>query len=128
MWSIQDFIGHSAGSLAVFLIVFLSAVGIVAIAAAGLLKRVFRLGQDNRAPRLTVEATVTGRRQEDRFYGTKYRKTRVRAYYADFLLTDGARIELWMGRRKYRRMAADSFGILTYQGRRLIRFEPKDKL
>ena len=128
MQNIRDFIGHSAGGLSVFLIVFLIAVGIVAIAAAGLLKRVFRLDQDNRAPRLTVEATVTGRRQEDQFHGAKYRKTRIRTYYAAFLLTDGTQLELWMGRRKYRRIDAGSFGILTYQGSRLIRFEPRDKL
>lgn len=123
MWNIRDSFFVGAAGLGVFLIVL----GIAAIAVAGLLKRIFRLGKDNRVPRLTVDATVIGRRKEDRFYGTKYRKTRSSTYYAVFLLKNGMRIEVWMGKRNYKRLRNNSFGMLTYQGSRFVKFEPKEK-
>ena len=115
----QDDLVMWGGCLGIFLIVF----GVAALAVEGAAKRIFRLDQDSRAPRLTVEASVAGRRQEYRFYGTRYRRTRSTTYYAAFQLKNGARVEVWMSRRNYRRLTEDSFGLLTYQGSRFVRFE-----
>lgn len=123
MWNIRGLFSVSLAGLGIFLI----AVGIAAIVVAGLVRHIFRLSKDSRAPRLTVEATVIGRRREDRFYGTKHRRTRSSTYHAVFLLKNGMRHELWMGRRNYKRLVDGSFGMLTYQGSRFVKFEPMEK-
>lgn len=107
------------------LAMFLLAVGLAALAAAWVLKRALRLDADYSAPRRTAGAVVSARRQEDSWQGSqKYLKTRIRNYYAAFGLEDGTQVELWMGRRQYRRLSEGSAGRLTYQGSRLIKFEP----
>lgn len=103
--------------------VFLIALGAVALAAAGLFKRIFRLDADYSGPWRTERAVVSSRRREDLFQGGKYRKTRIRNHYAAFVLEDGARVELWTTGRQYRRLSEGAAGRLTYQGSRLVKFE-----
>lgn len=108
----------------VWLALFLIVIGLVALAIWEMAKRAFRLDADSRSPKLTADAAVAALWREDCFQGTKYRKTRIRTCYAAFLLEGGVRVELWLGRRAWRRLTEGSAGRLTWQGSRFIRFEP----
>lgn len=103
---------------------FLLALGLTALAVTELVKRLFRLGADYGGPRRTAEAAVSARRREDRFQGSRYRRTRIRVHYTTFELADGTQVELWTSRRQYRRLPEGAAGRLTWQGSRLVKFEP----
>lgn len=113
------------GNAASFLGVFLLALGLAALVAAELAKRLLRLDADYSGPRRTAGAVVSARWREEYDQGSKKGcKTRIRTYHAAFALEDGSRVELWMPWRKYRRLSEGGSGRLTWQGGRLIKFEP----
>ena len=113
------------GNAASFLGVFLLALGLAALIAAELAKRLLRLDADYSGPRRTAGAVVSARWREEYDQESKRGcKPRIRTCHAAFALEDGSRVELWMPWRKYRRLSEGGSGRLTWQGGRLIKFEP----
>lgn len=78
---------------------------------------VFYIIRNNRKPKLTVSATVVGKRK------LSHRKASDRHYFVTFQVDSGDRIEFWVTSCDYSELRQDDCGILTFQGTRFIGFE-----
>ena len=85
--------------------------------------------KNNNSPRLTVEATVSSKRQNVDVHhhntgdNNAMHTTTSTTYYVTFQVASGDRMELRVGGREYGQLAEGDFGELTFQGTRYLGFE-----
>lgn len=121
--------GFSAFNVMFFLIFGIVIVGFIAAAVKG----ISTWSNNNRSPRLTVEATVVAKRQNTDIHhhhnagdttGAHGMHTSTStSYYVTFQVASGDRMELHMGGHDYGLLAEGDFGELTFQGTRYLGFE-----
>lgn len=100
-----------------FVIVFLIiAGGFILILGSGILS----WSRNNRAPRLTVAATVVAKRQDFHRHADGPSHTR---YYVCFQVESGDRVELSLEGGEYGLLAEGDHGQLSFQGMRYLGFE-----
>ena len=85
--------------------------------------------QEQQLARLTVEATVSSKRQNVDVHhhntgdNNAMHTTTSTTYYVTFQVASGDRMELRVGGREYGQLAEGDFGELTFQGTRYLGFE-----
>lgn len=85
--------------------------------------------KNNNSPRLTVEATVSSKRQNVDVHhhntgdNNAMHTTTSTTYYVTFQVASGDRMELRVDGREYGQLAEGDFGELTFQGTRYLGFE-----
>lgn len=77
--------------------------------------------KNNHSPRLTVEATVVGRRNHRSSGGQNH--SGHTAYYITFQVESGDRMELHIPASEYGYIVEGDHGKLTFQGTRFLKFE-----
>ena len=105
-----------------FILVFLLVIGVfLFVLVAGLRQ----WSQNNRSPRLTVGAVVTGKRTRTSTHRHGDRHTRHTStwYYAAFQVESGDRMEFSVTGMEYGQLAEGDQGQLTFQGTRYLGFE-----
>lgn len=102
-----------------FVVVFLIIVGMFVVTLG---RGLFTWGKNNRAPRLTVDATVVAKRQD--FYRHADGPSRT-CYYVCFQVESGDRVELSLEGQEYGLLAEGDRGQLSFQGTRYLGFERK---
>lgn len=85
------------------------------------------VGQNNRSPRLTVNAAVVAKRENVNVHhhhgnGAGH-TTRSTTYYVTFQFDGGDRLELRLPGREYGLLTEGDTGLLTFQGTRYLSFE-----
>ena len=82
---------------------------------------------NNNSPRLTVAASVTGKRshtsRHHHNHNGHHHTTRTTSYYVAFQVESGDRMELKMTGREYGLLAEGDTGMLSFQGTRYLGFE-----
>jgi len=94
---------------------------VICLFAASVVKSVKKDIRNDNAPRLTVHARVTGKRQETR--GSRMVST---DYFATFEVESGDRMELEIEGEAFGLLAEGDEGTLTFQGTRYVSFERDD--
>ncbi|MBP3634802.1 MAG: DUF2500 domain-containing protein [Oscillospiraceae bacterium] len=94
---------------------------ILGVFAATFIKGVSGWNKNNKAPRLTVPATVVGKRISvsrggEHHHGSTY-------YYVTFQVESGDRMELQLQGNQYGLIVEGDHGKLTFQGTRFLNFE-----
>ena len=85
--------------------------------------------KNNNSPRLTVEATVSSKRQNVDVHhhntgdNNAMHTTTSTTYYVTFQVASGDRMELRVDGREYGQLAEGDQGLLTFQGTRYLGFE-----
>ena len=85
--------------------------------------------KNNNSPRLTVEATVSSKRQNVDVHhhntgdNNAMHTNTSTTYYVTFQVASGDRMELRVDGREYGQLAEGDFGELTFQGTRYLGFE-----
>ena len=110
---------------------------VIAIAVARIVKGARQRSKDNRAPRLTVPATVIGKRMDvstrkhpvagDLSGAHGFSTTSSTTYYVSFEVKSGDRMELRVGGKEYGLLTKGDSGKLTFQGTRFLSFDPLEK-
>lgn len=106
---------------------------ILAMFAFIIIRGIAQWGENNAAPRLTVEATVVGRRTDvthhqhanagDQTGAHGYHTTTSTSYYVTFQVESGDRMEFSVGGREYGMLIEGDHGKLHFQGTRYQGFE-----
>ena len=86
-----------------------------------LLRSLKQWNRNNHSPRLTVEATVVGRR--DHRSGGSHHHSAHTTYYITFQVESGDRMELNIPANEYGYIVEGDRGKLTFQGTRFLKFE-----
>ena len=112
-----------------FLVVFLL---MIALFLVLLVQALRQWHSNNQAPRLTVDALVTGKRESvsttqhanagDATGAHGYTTTSSTTYYVTFQVESGDRMELVVSGRDYGQLAQGDVGRLTFQGTRYLGF------
>lgn len=113
-----------------FLIVFLL---MITLCLVLLVQALRQWHSNNQAPRLTVDAMVTGKRESvsttqhanagDATGAHGYTTTSSTTYYVTFQVESGDRMELVVSGRDYGQLAQGDVGRLTFQGARYLGFD-----
>lgn len=96
-----------------------------AVIVYGMIRNIRQWKQDNQAPRLTVEATVTAKRTRTTTQMQHQGAMPHTRYYATFQIESGERKEFHLAGQEYRMLAEGDFGDLTFQGTRYLAFQRK---
>ena len=112
MFSIMEFI---------FPIMFLMVFGMFAVT---FIKSISQWNKNNHSPRLTVDATVVGRRDHrSRHRGANNHMHTSTTYYVTFQFASGDRLELQIPAGEFGYIVEGDQGKLTFQGTRFLSFE-----
>ena len=95
--------------------------GFFAVFIVILLRGLKQWNKNNHSPRLTVEATVVGRRNHRSSGGHNHGV--YTTYYITFQVESGDRMELNIPSSEYGYIVEGDHGKLTFQGTRFLRFE-----
>lgn len=79
--------------------------------------------KDNHSPRLTVPATVVGRREHRSRSGSREHRHYTTRYYITFQFESGDRLELHIPSNQFGYIVEGDRGNLTFQGSRFLSFE-----
>lgn len=91
---------------------------------ATFIKSISQWNKNNHSPRLTVEATVVGRRDHrTRHKGANDHWHTSSTYYITFQFESGDRLELQIPASEYGYIVEGDRGKLTFQGTRFLTFE-----
>jgi len=99
-----------------FMVFFFLIVGIILIAVITGIKE---WNDNNRSPRLDVDATVRAKRMST---SGSTETSRMTSYYATFEVESGDRMEFSLSGREYGTLAEGDFGKLSFQGSRYLGF------
>lgn len=88
-----------------------------------LIKNISQWNKDNHAPRLTVFATVVGRREHRYRSGSREHRHYSTRYYITFQFESGDRLELHIPSDQFGYIVEGDRGNLTFQGSRFLGFE-----
>ena len=103
-----------------FLLVFCFVFGTIVFALIGSLRQ---WNKDNHSPRLTVPATVVGRREHRSTSGSREHRHYTTRYYITFQFESGDRLELHIPSNEFGYIVEGDRGNLTFQGSRFLEFE-----
>lgn len=113
-----------------FVIVFLLVIGTFLVT---FVRGMSQWNKNNKAPRLTVEASVTAKRMDvshhrsanagDMSGAHGYHSSSSTSYYATFQVESGDRMELQLSGNEYGMLAEGDSGRLSFQGTRYLGFE-----
>lgn len=87
-----------------------------------LIKGIGQWNRNNHSPRLTVPATVVGRRQHRSHSSGEHHHSHT-SYYITFQVDSGDRMELHIPSTEFGYIVEGDQGSLTFQGTRFISFE-----
>ena len=105
----------------VFPIIFMLFFGLfLAVFISVIVSNVRRESQNNHSPRLTVPATVVGKRDRHSHHRNGGHST---SYYVTFQVESGDRMELWVPGHEFGLLCEGDRGQLTFQGTRYLGFE-----
>lgn len=93
------------------------------IILVNLVKSFQQWNKDNHAPRLTVPATIVGKREDYRRRRNGNHTSHRTYYYATFQVESGDRMELQLQGHEYGMLVEGDRGNLTFQGSRYLGFE-----
>ncbi|NLM85057.1 MAG: DUF2500 domain-containing protein [Clostridiales bacterium] len=106
---------------------------VIAIAVVYAVRAIRQWSKNNRSPRLTVPATVVGKRMDvstskapvagDISGAHGYSTTSSTTYYVTFQVQSGDRMELRVGGKDYGLLTKGDAGNLTFQGTRFLSFD-----
>lgn len=106
-----------------FFAIFALAITVIAV---GLIKGLRQWSRNNKAPRLTVPATVVAKRTNVTHHhggADRMQYHTSTTYYATFQVESGDRMELPMAGSEYGLLVEGDRGKLTFQGTRYLGFE-----
>ena len=95
---------------------------VVSIFVVVLVRGVRQWNNNNHSPRLTVRATVVGRRQHRTHSAGEHHHTHT-SYYITFQFESGDRLELQIPYSEFGYIVEGDKGRLTFQGTRFLSFE-----
>lgn len=104
---------------------FIAFFAILAIIVAQLIRGALQWNKNNHSPRLTVDATVVGRRQEVHHHhhgGEMHHTHTSTSYYVTFQVDSGDRMELQIPTSEFGYLIEGDRGQLTFQGTRFLSF------
>lgn len=105
------------------LIFIFSVLLVFAMFVVTLVRGISQWNRNNHAPRLSVEATVTGKRTAVHHHHHQNYTNRSTSYYVTFQVESGDRMELPMNGSDYGQLMEGDRGRLTFQGTRYVGFE-----
>ena len=105
------------------LIFIFSVLLVFAMFVVTLVRGISQWNRNNHAPRLSVEATVTGKRTAVHHHHHQNYTSRSTRYYVTFQVERGDRMELPMNGSDYGQLMEGDRGRLTFQGTRYVGFE-----
>ena len=88
-----------------------------------LISSVRQWSKDNHSPRLTVPATVVGRREHRSRSGSREHRHYTTRYHITFQFESGDRLELNIPSHEFGYIVEGDRGNLTFQGSRFLSFE-----
>lgn len=88
-----------------------------------LVRNVRQWNKDNHSPKLTVPATVVGRREHRSTSGSREHRHFHTSYYITFQFQSGDRLELHIPANEFGYIVEGDRGSLTFQGSRFLSFE-----
>ncbi len=108
-----------------FLLMFTLVFGIVLVS---LFRELGQWNKNNHSPRLTVRASVLGKRQDyrrrsNRSLSNMHYATHATTYYVTFQVESGDRMELQVPGQEYGMLIEGDSGRLSFQGTRFLKFE-----
>ena len=105
-----------------FTLVFILAVGMFIVIAV---KGISQWNKNNHSPRLTVQATVVGKRTNvsRHHHGGSVHHHTSTTYYVTFQVQSGDRLELVVAGQEYGLLVEGDCGMLTFQDTRYLGFE-----
>ncbi len=105
-----------------FIMMFLLVFGVI---LTRIIKDIGQQNKNNHSPRLTVQATVVGKRDEQAYYpsGRTHGGTHRTQYFATFQVESGDRMELQLQGFEYGMLVEGDTGKLSFQGTRYLGFE-----
>ena len=77
--------------------------------------------KNNKAPRLSVDATVVAKRRSTHYHNHHHSHS----YHVTFQVASGDRMELTVPHSEYGLLVEGDFGVLSFQGTRFLGFERK---
>ena len=87
------------------------------------IRGVSQWNKNNQSPRLSVEATVTGKRTSVHHHHHQDHTSHSTSYYVSFQVESGDRMELHVAGSEYGMLIEGDHGNLTFQGTRYLGFE-----
>lgn len=100
-----------------FFICFLLVMGVIVVQ---IVSSIVRWNKNNQSPRLSVKATITGKRTD--VSGGARNSSAFTTYYVTFQVESGDRMELQVDSTEYGMMAEGDQGTLQFQGTRFLGF------
>ena len=105
-----------------FPLMFFLVFGIIAFT---FIKGISQWNKNNHSPRLTVDATVVGKRQNVSHHHHDNHVHHSTTYYVTFQVESGDRMELQVTGTEYGLLVEGDYGDLSFQGTRYLEFRRK---
>ena len=107
------------GSEILFMLMFCLVLGMFVVTA---LRGVSQWNKNNQSPRLSVEATVTGKRTSVQHHHHQNHTSHSTSYYVSFQVESGDRMEFHVSGQEYGMVMEGDTGRLHFQGTRYLGF------